>query len=271
MNKISQTVPMQYDTIFSPFKADEFDHALSFLEEKGFSGVELAVAYPKKVNTSELNKKLNAHNLAATTLSTGQIYGLEGLFLSSFDDNVRKNTIDIVKGHIELSAEIGLPVVTIGLLRGKLEQGEISDLLDNFKRGLMPCVEYAFKLGVKLQVEPINKQETVLINSVKQCLDFLRELGDPENVGILYDAYHSDLEDGDMLAAIKAAAGRIFNVHLADSHRGLPGYGDIDFPAMYKAIQATGYTGAYALETLVIPSVEFVNEHCYQSVVDIMK
>ncbi len=271
MNRISQTVPYQVDTVFSPFKAAEFSGALAFLEQAGFTGVELAIAYPDRVDADALNKQLETHHLAATALSTGQIYGLEGLFLSSFDEEIRSRAAAVLNGHIELSAKIGSPVVTVGLLRGKLEQGDVSALLRNFKEALLPSIELAKKCGVVLQIEPINAAETVMIHSTYDGLAFLKELGDPEHVGILYDTYHSNLEDGDMLAAIRAAAGRITNVHLADSHRGLPGYGSIDFKAIYREIQAAGYQGAYALETLSIPSPEFVNAHCYESVRAIME
>lgn len=270
MNKISQTVPCQYDTGFSPFTAKEFEYALAFLAENGFTGVELAIAYPREVDAAALVKLLEANGLAATTLSTGQIYGLEGLYLSSFDADVRRRTMEIVKGHVDLSADIGFPKVTVGLLRGKMEEGDKQLLLENLKSALMPCIEYAGKKGVMLQLEPINGQETVLLNSTYEALDFIKALGNPEPLGILYDTYHSNLEDGGMLEAIAAAAGRITNVHLADSHRGLPGYGDIDFKSVYRAIQATGYEGAYALETLVIPDREFINLHCFESVQAIM-
>ena len=271
MNKISQTIPYQFDTVFSPFKAAEFSGALAFLEQAGFTGIELAIAYPDEVVTDALQKQLEAHHLTATALSTGQIYGLKGLFLSSFDEEIRKQAAAVLNGHIELSAKLGFPVVTVGLMRGKLEQGDKQLLIHNLKEAMLPCVELAKKRGVMLQMEPINSAETVIIHSTNDGLAFLKELGDPENVGILYDTYHSNLEDGDMLAAIRAAAGRITNVHLADSHRGLPGYGTIDFKAVYREIQATGYKGAYALETLSIPSPEFVNAHCYESVRAIME
>ena len=271
MNKLSQTIPYQVDTIFSPFPASEFPSALAFLEEAGFTGVELAIAYPREVNAASLHKQLQAHHLAATSLSTGQIYGLKGLYMSSFDEEIRKQAADVIKGHIELSAELDAPVVTVGLIRGKLEAGDPAQLMENFRCAMMPCVEYALKYGVTLQVEPINKSETVMIHSTYDGLAFLEALGNPENVGILYDTYHSNLEDGDMFAAIRAAAGRITNVHLADSHRGLPGYGTLDFKAIYRAVQETGYQGPYALETLAIPDTTFVNTHCFESVRAIMQ
>jgi len=268
MKRISQTVPLQYDTIFSPFSAAEFDAALDFLASKGFTGIELAVAHPKSVDAENLLKKLATTCLVVTTLSTGQAYALDGLFLSSFDESVRNAAADLIKGHVDLSVVIGRPPVTIGLLRGKLENGEKTALLENFRQALVPCVEYAQKSGVSLQIEPISHEETVLINTVNEALEFILALGNPENVGILYDTFHSFNEDGDMVEAIRAAGKKITNVHLADSHRGLPGYGEIDFGAVGQALQANGYEGAYALETLVTPDRDFINKYCYESIIN---
>ncbi|MCL2163407.1 MAG: sugar phosphate isomerase/epimerase, partial [Oscillospiraceae bacterium] len=119
INKVSQTVPYQFDTIYSPFKATEFEKALEWLADNGFSGVELAIAYPDAVNAAKLFASIKARSLTATTISTGQIYGFEGICLSSIENDVRKRAIKTVKGHVDLSCEIGMPNVTIGLLRGK--------------------------------------------------------------------------------------------------------------------------------------------------------
>jgi len=270
MNKISQTIPYQVDTVFSPFKAEEFERALRLVAGAGFTGVELAVARPRDVDIDKLNRQIKACGLSITTISTGQAYGLYGLCLSSSDDEVRRTAVDFIRGHIDVSAETGCPPVTIGLLRGKLESDNRHVLLENFKKSLEVCLKHAAERRVKLQIEPINKSETVLLNSTFETLEFLGELGNPDNLGILYDTYHSNLEDGDIKSAIKAAAGRITNVHFADSHRGLPGYGDIDFKSVCALLREAGYAGPYALETLNVPSEEFVRENGFKSVIDIL-
>ena len=269
MNKISQTIPLQCDSIFSPFRAAESDAALDFLAKAKFTGVEIAVASPCEIDVDALLKKLDICNLTATTISTGQAYVADGLYLSSFDTDVRNKAIEIIKGHVDLSAQIGYPPVTIGLLRGKLEKGEKVKLLENLRLAIIPCFEYAQKRGVTLQIEPICQNETILINTTYEAIEFLELLGNPQNAGILYDTYHSNIEDDDMVKAVLAAGKRITNVHLADSHRGLPGYGGIDFAAVVRALRSVGYNGAYALETLVTPNKEFINEHCYESVINI--
>ena len=270
MNKISQTVPYQYDTVFSPFKAEEFAYALEYIALQGFTGVEIAVAHPGQVNGSKLYKQLESFGLSATTLSTGQAYALDGLCLSSFDEDIRKRSVALMAEHVDLSSCLGFPCVTVGLIRGKLEKGDKRILLENLKTSLMQCVEYAFKRGVTLQLEPICRAETLLINNTGEALAFLNELGNPENLGILYDTYHSWHEDDEMTEAIKAAAGKITNVHFADSNRGMPGTGAIDFSAVYEAIKSTGYKGAYALETLSIPSAEHVKMHGAFSIMSII-
>jgi len=271
MNKISQTIPYQYDTVFSPFKANEFAYALEYIALQGFTGVELAVAHPGQVDGSKLYNLVKSFGLSITTLSTGQAYALDGLCLSSFDEEIRKRTVRLMEEHVELSACLGYPCVTVGLIRGKLEKGDKRILLENFKTALMQCVEYAFRRGVTLQLEPICRAETMLINNINEALDFLYKLGNPENLGILYDTYHSWREDGIMTDAIKDAAGKITNVHFADSNRGLPGSGEIDFREVYEAIKSTGYKGAYALETLSIPSADHVKMHSAVSIMSIIK
>jgi sugar phosphate isomerase/epimerase len=217
--------------------------------------------YPKLADAAEVLAEAQKHGLVITTLSTGQIYGLEGLFLASPDLQVRSRAAEIVRGHIELSTKLGRPNVTIGLLRGKLEPGGKEALEARLAEALAPLAGYAREAGVALQIEAIGRSETSFLNSTAECLAFLKRMGEPEALGLLFDTYHANLEDGDMPAAIRAAAGKIKNVHFADSHRGLPGEGEIDFAAVTAAFLENGYRGAFALETLCVPTKEHVLTH----------
>lgn len=256
MNRLSQTVPLQYDTTFSPYAAVGWRAAFADLQQKGFTGVEIAVAYPDRIDADALLSEAQARSLAITTISTGQAFARDGLYLTAPDAEVRARAMDIVRGQIDLSARIGRPPVTIGLLRGRPEAGAaaLALLLETMK----PLVGHAARCGVILQIEPINRAETTLLNSTAEVLDFLDRLDAAAHTRLLFDAYHANIEDGDVAAAVRAAAGRITNFHVADSHRGLPGDGTIDFPAVLSAALDTGYTGAFALETLCLPSREYV-------------
>lgn len=83
-------------------------------------------------------------------------------------------------------------------------------------------------------------------------------MGDPWNVGVLYDTFHSNIEDADMLETIQKLKGRISHVHFADSNRRLPGEGHIDFKAIYNKLVGIGYKGYVSLETLNKPDRETI-------------
>lgn len=80
-------------------------------------------------------------------------------------------------------------------------------------------------------------------------------------MGVLFDTFNSSLEDGDVAAAARLAAGRITNLHVVDSDCTLPGCGTLDLPAVLAAALEAGYAGAFTLETLNLPSREYVLEH----------
>lgn len=261
MNILSQTVPIQFDTGYSPYQASDWRAAFADVAQKGFSGVELAVAYPGAVDAADVRAEADKHGLAITTLSTGQICGLAGLYLSAPEKDVRLRAADILRGHIGLSKKLGLPHVTVGLLRGKLEPGGKALLEERLADSLLPLLAYARDAGVTLQLEAINKKETAFLNTTAETLAFIERLNAAGTIGLLYDTYHAYLEGEDMAGAVRAAAGNITNVHFADSHRGLPGEGEIDFVPVVRALKESDYKGAFTLETLCVPSREHVLAH----------
>lgn len=256
---LSQTVPVQLDTAYSPYHAANWREAFADVARQGLNGLELAVAYPDELDAEAVLAEARRYGHAITTLSTGQICGLEGVFLTSADANARQRAADVLRAHIHLSTRLGRPHVTIGLLRGGF--GEDAGTEELLAEMLRPLCNVARNEGVKLQIEPINHAETDMLNSTQQVLDFLRALNEPEAIGILYDSYHSDLEDNDMPAAAEAALPYITNVHFADRGRLLPGEGGIHFPALTKQLLNAGYTGPFALETKCLPSREHVLAH----------
>ena len=269
-NKVSQIVPYQYNTAYSPFSASEFEYALDWIAGQGFTGVEVAIAYPQKVNAAKLLKSVCSRSLQITTISTGQLYGLDRLYLASPDHKVRDRAVAIVKGHIDLSTMIGLPPVTIGLLRGAVKTGEESEQLCNFQIAMEECITYAFHKKVCLQIEPLNARESLLLNTVAETLDFIDMMGNPENLGILYDTYHAHFEKEEPFRMIREAGQKLFSVHYADTNRMLPGFGGIDFTTIHKEILATGYKGAFALKVITKPSREYILEHCKNSIFGIV-
>jgi sugar phosphate isomerase/epimerase len=76
---------------------------------------------------------------------------------------------------------------------------------------------------------------------------FIKEVG-LENVGILLDAYHMNIEEADLRSAILAAKDHLFLFHAADSNRQAVGRGHTDFLGIMRTLNDVGYDGSIIVE-----------------------
>lgn len=260
MIRRSASLSIQYDSPFSPFPAARFLEGLAWAQQAGFHGVELIVCRPALVDPAAIGAQLARHGLAASTLSTGQAVGMDGLSMTSPDEGVRLAARHRLFEQVDFSAELGRPNVTIGLLRGKGGPLPREQELVLLRAELREVAGYAARKGVVINLEPINRYECALLNSAESAYELIRAIGDPESVGVLYDTFHSNIEDADMLATIDKIGRKISHVHLADSNRRLPGEGHIDFPGIVRALEAAGFRGYASLEVSNIPSAEHIRD-----------
>ena len=77
-----------------------------------------------------------------------------------------------------------------------------------------------------------------------------------DNVGLLLDTFHMNIEEPVMEDSIRACAGRIFHLHVADSNRWYPGAGHLDFKSILEALFATGYQGFVSGEFMPLPDAD---------------
>ena len=259
MNNIqfSATVPLQYDTPFSPFRAKELSTALDWLVSSGFDGIEPCISDYDGIDVQRFHRMFEDKGLGVSTISTGQAYGREGISLTDPDARVRQKCCDRIYAHIDAAAQLG-SLVTIGLLRGKGTQQDIQGQKDLLATELQKCAERARKSAVTLIFEPINRYECTLINSVKDACDYIDAAGIADTVGILWDMFHSNIEDDAPEKVIEQYGRRMTHVHIADSNRAFPGYGKIDIKAIYKKLLTEGYNGYMSFEFFNVPDVQTV-------------
>lgn len=122
------------------------------------------------------------------------------------------------------------------------------DAVSELRVNLAPLTVQAAAAGVTIAIEPLNRYETSLLNTVEQTLDALRPLLG-EQVGLALDSYHLNIEERDIGAAIRSAAGHIAHVQVCGNDRGAVGDDHIDWPAFLDALDDAGYDGALVLES----------------------
>jgi sugar phosphate isomerase/epimerase len=219
----------------------------------GFAGVELAVRDPAKLDLPELERMLNLHRLQVPAIGTGQAYLEEGLSFTHSESLIRRQAVERIITHMNLAEKLGA-VVIIGLIRGQKVTGVGSKQAESWlDEALRDCAVTNKK--VRLAIEPINRYETDLLNSVDQSLHFLDHLK-TDTIGLLLDTFHMNIEERSISASIQAAGKRLFHFHVADSNRWYPGAGHIDFREIMQSLSKIGYNGFISGEFLPRPDPE---------------
>jgi D-psicose/D-tagatose/L-ribulose 3-epimerase len=111
---------------------------------------------------------------------------------------------------------------------------------------LKQCYEHGQKEGVRLALEPLNRFETYFLNRHDQALLLAETVG--PDCGICLDVFHMNIEERDMLDAIRKAKGRLVDFHVADNNRMACGMGAFDWGKILGTLKETGYTGALTVE-----------------------
>jgi len=154
------------------------------------------------------------------------------------------------KGLIDKASEhkIKSVIVFSGNRRGMDENTGIT----NCVKGLEPLLNYAKKKNVTLVMELLNSKidhPDYMADHTEWGVALAEEMG-ADNFKLLYDIYHMQVMEGNIIATIKKNHKYIGHYHTA----GVPGRNEIDntqelyYPAIMRAIAGTGFEGFVAQE-----------------------
>jgi hypothetical protein len=88
--------------------------------------------------------------------------------------------------------------------------------------GVQCAAKHAQAASVRLAVEPLNRFETDLLNTVEQAMSFLQD-SNCESVRLLLDTFHMTVAERDIPNARRRAGDRVFHFHACANDRGTPG------------------------------------------------
>jgi sugar phosphate isomerase/epimerase len=107
--------------------------------------------------------------------------------------------------------------------------------------------EVAHREGTSVLLEPLNRYEDHMVNTLAQAAELAEATG-WAGVRVGADTYHMNIEEPDPLGSLRAIAGRLGHVQLSDSNRLEPGAGHLDWTGFVAALASIGYTGDLAAE-----------------------
>lgn len=221
--------------------------------EAGFDAVEIFV--PSFDPLPELAGLLEQHNLKLAAIGTGAGWVKHKLSLTDADANKRAKAIEYVKGVIDLAAEYDAPAI-IGSMQGKSGDGTTHEqAIGYLKETLNALGPYAKEKGQPLLYEPLNRYETNLFNTLAEGLEVLESLT-TDNVKLLADLFHMNIEEADLPQAIRNAGKHVGHVHFVDSNRRAAGLGHMDHGPIVEALKSIGYEGYLCAEAFPLPDAD---------------
>lgn len=189
---------------------------------------------------------LQKHGLVSSMCNGAEISLVKGWNDTSLHATLIKNYTD----HIELVAAAGYK--NLICFSGNRNGMDDETGLKNSAAGLKQIMALAEKKGVIIQMELLNSKvdhKDYMCDRTAWGVELCKRIGSP-NFKLLYDIYHMQIDEGDVIRTIKDNHTFIGHYHTA----GVPGRHEIDdtqelfYPAIMRTIVETGFTDFVAQE-----------------------
>lgn len=219
---------------------------LARLKEAGFDGVELPLIDSNPAVDADVRRALQENRLQCTFCSIIPA----DLSLIAREVEVRNRTKQHVENCVRTVAEMGGRLIAgplyspVGYLPGRRRtQDEWQRAVECFQE-LGPVLD---RYGVAVAIEPLNRYETYFLNTVSDAVLLCREIGHPK-IGILFDTYHTNIEEKAIADAVRQAGHYLMHVHSCENDRGVPGSGHIEWREFFNALREIRYDGWLTIE-----------------------
>lgn len=233
----------------SPLNDSSLERVARKAAAMGFGAIELPVETPgdwSPVRAREILSELGLEPFVVGAMGAGRN-------LVTADASAIAETQNYLLHCIEVAGTLGAGIVAGPFYAQtgrtwRMTAAERSATIDQLRESLAPVVDAALEAGVTLAIEPLNRYETSLINTVEQALDALDPLLGP-GLGLALDSYHLNIEEKDPAAALRLAGEHLAHVQVCGNDRGAVGDDHTDWVAFLDALDAVGYAGPLNLES----------------------
>ena len=225
-------------------RAEPIDVTVRRLARYGYKSIEIS-GEPDVFDTKDLRNLLTENGIAcwgAVSLM------FEGRDLIHADEAVRASSISYLNECITMAKELdGYEMTIVPSQVGKVApmdtpEQEWAWAVDSLKE----VYAHAQKEGIRIALEPLNRFETNFLNRADQAVLLAEAVG--PDCGVCLDTFHLNIEEADMLEAVKNSKERLVDFHVADNNRMACGMGALDWPLIVKTLKEAGYDGALTVE-----------------------
>ena len=227
-------------TVFNPLP---FDQRLEKIAEAGYPSVELTGEWSKWSADDFARFNAKKHQLGMTfDASTGLQGGIADPALTDALPQRMKTALDLL-ARLECTSLI---VTSGNKIEGAAPGAQHEACIENLSR----ASELAAKQNVTLLFENIDPEENpkYYLTSVAEGFDILHKVNLP-NVKFLYDFYHEQIAEGNLIEKLQKNIDLVGVVHVADvPGRHEPGTGEINYANIFRKLAELKFSGTVAME-----------------------
>ncbi|MGI8913402.1 MAG: hydroxypyruvate isomerase family protein [Chloroflexota bacterium] len=139
-------------------------------------------------------------------------------------------------------------IVTVGQQLPAVGRADQHAAIVDALRALAPRAQ---QNGISIVVEPLNtliNHKGYYLSTSEESFQIIDEVGSPA-ISILFDVYHQQITEGNLINNITTYFQKIGHFHIADNPgRNEPGTGEINYANVLRTIDSLGYSGYIGLE-----------------------
>jgi sugar phosphate isomerase/epimerase len=246
---------MRYAICNETFEGWDHERVCRCVSGLGYQGLEIApftlarsIEEVSAERRRQLRRQAEDHGLKLLGLHW-LLAKTEGLQLTATDAAVRQKTADYLMALARCCADLGGDVLVFGspaqrrIPAGATRAQAVDCAVDTFRRAQAGIADS----GVKLCLEPLAPSEADFINTCDEALEILDRLAHPSFV-LHLDVKAMSSEATPITNLIHRHVGCTGHFHANDANRRGPGFGDVDFVPIFRALKDSGYSGWVSVE-----------------------
>ncbi len=230
------------------FEGWPFDKVCRFSRDTGYEGIEVApfTLAPRITDVTRERRALLRRQAADAGVEIIGLHwllaGTQEFYLTSPDPAVRARTADYLVALAEACREMGGALMVFGspkqrsLLPGVAREQAFDWAADTFRRVMHAVADN----GVSICMEPLSPSETDFINTCEEAAALIRAVDHP-NFTLHLDVKAMSSEPTPIIDLIERYAPAAGHFHANDANLRGPGFGDVDFVPIFRALHDAGY------------------------------
>jgi hydroxypyruvate isomerase len=210
----------------------------------GFKAIELR--FPYHLSPAVVRAEIERHGFTMLGINTAP--GRAGEFGLAAVPSRERDFATHFRQALDYAVAIGGRAVhcLAGMAPPELRPAAETTFIANLAR----AADEAAEKNITLLIEPINPRDRpdYFLTRPEQAADIIAKVGRP-NVRIQFDFYHAQIMGGDLITRFQKHLPLVGHVQIAAvPSRHEPDEGEVNYPAIYAALDACGYAGFVAAE-----------------------